>query len=60
MSGHDREEIILGGLEIMGRKEIGQLMKKNMDTGRDGEAGRIEEYSYSSIYKRSLRWITSE
>lgn len=31
MSGHDREEILLGDLEIMGRKEIGQYTKENMD-----------------------------
>lgn len=27
-----REEILLGDLEIMGRKELGQYMKENMDT----------------------------
>lgn len=31
MSGHDREETLLGDLEITGRKEIGQCMKENVD-----------------------------
>lgn len=37
-SGHDREEILLGDLGIMGRKEISQYTKENMDTEEKWES----------------------
>lgn len=43
MSGHDREEILLGGLEIMRRKEITTVNEgEHGHRGKNRKAGRIE------------------
>ena len=55
MSGYDREEIFLGGLEIMGRKETGQQMEEDMDT-----EWKQPEGQESSVSARSLRLMSSE